>query len=240
MKRAVLWAVTVGLVLVAILGFAKFWEERRVPSEAVVVPSTAIASPGRATESVAPSASPTTVVPVEPTETEVTLTPVPVPVAPARAIALPAIGYAAEVHYLATNGYDVDPPDYISSWGATDYGSFPGTDADNVVYMYCHTARAVDFGVSVGEVDQLAPCRLFQRAYESNSLLGELVTIRTDAGELTYRVDQVLYNLTPDEYKYNQVVRAIVPGRLIITTCMYDDNGGYSDHKFVVIASLGE
>lgn len=207
-----------------------------VPSEVVTEPSSFIptqASTYSAPPSVVPNTKPIEV--SEEAQTPVEQPPL-VPMSVPRSVSVAEIGYSAQVDYLESQGIGVVPPDNIHVWWPTDLGSAPGANAPDTTYLGCHSLRAIDLGwqVTPEEADVRAPCRLLQRSIAT----GMEITVQTDAGILTYIVDYTRSAVPEDEFVKDQVVWDYIPGRLVWVTCMYDDQGGSRNDKFIVFATL--
>lgn len=139
-------------------------------------------------------------------------------------ITIPAIGYDAAVRQMSTdaNG-DVNPPTLQETYRITDRGVAPGTDAANTTYFACHSYKK-----------GAPPCNLvFQRAQP-----GQHVLVTTPEGTLDYLIQATRLFSKNGEFKNSAEVRAVVPGRLVLVTCLQLNGGQASKDNFVVFAQL--
>jgi len=140
-------------------------------------------------------------------------------------VVIPEIGYEASADTMTTdaNG-DIDPPKLQPVYRITDRGSAPGTDADNTVYLACHSWSKGD-----------APCNILS----SRAAPGQHILATTSQGTLLDYVIQATRTYSKDgEFRNSVEVRAIVPGRLVWVTCLLGPNGETTNDNFVVIAQL--
>jgi sortase (surface protein transpeptidase) len=173
-------------------------------------------SPGRATAPpTGPSASP-----------EPSLASVPSGVAPPVRVQVPAVGLDAAVVPITPAGGELDPPRLDRAYWIESYGS-PGPDATNTVYLAGHS---VDRGTAVFDplFDQERQTALVKS--------GDEVTITTDAGAVTYVVDET-QRYPKSELANEAEVWRIVPGRLVLITCFQRNGGGRSTDNLVVYAN---
>jgi sortase (surface protein transpeptidase) len=174
-----------------------------VPTSASPPPSPTVAAP--------PSPVPAVIAQAEPTR-----------------IAIPEIGYDVPVLQMTTattnEKGEVYPPSFEETYRITDRGDAPGTDADNTVYMICHTSRY-----------QEAPCNVVFRGAEP----GQHILVTTPNGTLDYLIEETeLYAKQGGEFLSSEKVREVVPGRLVLVTCQLDSSGAESTQDFVVFAQL--
>lgn len=168
--------------------------------------ATATASPSRV-QAETPSARPTVTM-SEPTH-----------------ISIAEIGYEADVSQMTTDNGVVDPPTKELTYRVTDRGSQPGEDADNTVYLVCHSASRSD-----------APCNTVYR----NAAVGQTIRLTTKTGQLTYRIESIETLSKDGEFENSEKVRSKVPGRLVLITCLQRGIGRSSVENFVVFAQLVE
>lgn len=118
---------------------------------------------------------------------------------------------------------DVDPPALQPTYWITDRGVAPGTDANNTVYLACHSWSKGD-----------APCNVVSHAAAS----GQHVLVTTANGTLDYVIQMTHLYSKNGEFKNSAEVRRIVPGRLVLVTCLLGPDGGTTTENFVVFAQL--
>jgi sortase (surface protein transpeptidase) len=157
---------------------------------------------------------------------EPSVTPVPSGVAAPLRVQVPAVGLDAAVVPITPTGGELDPPRLDRAYWIESYGS-PGPDADNTVYLAGHS---VDRGAAVFDplFDQEAQTALVKS--------GDEVTITTDAGAVTYVVDET-QRYPKSQLASEAEVWRIVPGRLVLITCFQRSDGGRSTDNLVVYAT---
>lgn len=168
-------------------------------------------------------ALPTTAVSASP---DPTVSPAPSGVAPPVRVQVPAVGLDAAVVPITPAGGELDPPRLDRAYWIESYGS-PGPDATNTVYLAGHS---VDRGAAVFDplFDQERQAALVKS--------GDEVTITTDAGAVTYVVDET-QRYPKSELAGQAEVWRIVPGRLVLITCFQRSGGGRSTDNLVVYAT---
>jgi sortase (surface protein transpeptidase) len=154
------------------------------------------------------------------------VSPAPSGVAPPVRIQVPAVGLDAAVVPITPAGGELDPPRLDRAYWIESYGS-PGPDATNTVYLAGHS---VDRGTAVFDplFDQERQTALVKS--------GDEVTITTDAGAVTYVVDET-QRYPKSELANEAEVWRIVPGRLVLITCFQRNGGGRSTDNLVVYAN---
>ncbi len=145
--------------------------------------------------------------------------------APIR-VQVPAVGLDAAVVPITPAGGELDPPRLDRAYWIESYGS-PGPDATNTVYLAGHS---IDRGAAVFDplFDQERQTALVKS--------GDEVTITTDAGAVTYVVDET-QRYPKSELANEAEVWRIVPGRLVLITCFQRNGGGQSTDNLVVYAT---
>lgn len=140
-------------------------------------------------------------------------------------ISIAEIGYEADVSQMTTDNGVVDPPTKELTYRVTDRGSQPGEDADNTVYLVCHSASRSD-----------VPCNTVYR----NAAVGQTIRLTTEASQLTYRIESIETLSKDGEFENSEKVWSKVPGRLVLITCLQRGLGRSSVENFVVFAQLVE
>ena len=140
-------------------------------------------------------------------------------------ISIAEIGYEADVSQMTTDNGVVDPPTKELTYRVTDRGSQPGEDANNTVYMACHSATR-----------SFAPCNTVYK----EAAVGQTISLTTEAGQLTYRIESIETLSKDGEFENSEKVRSKVPGRLVLVTCLQRGIGRSSAENFVVFAQLIE
>jgi sortase (surface protein transpeptidase) len=154
------------------------------------------------------------------------MTPAPSGVAAPVRVQVPAVGLDAEVVPIAAAGDELDPPRLDRAYWIETYGS-PGPDATNTVYLAGHS---IDRGAAVFDP-------LFDQEQQTALVKsGDEVTITTDAGAVTYVVDET-QRYPKSELANEAEVWRIVPGRLVLITCFQRNGGGRSTDNLVVYAT---
>ena len=154
------------------------------------------------------------------------MTPAPSGVAAPVRVQVPAVDLDAEVVPIAATGDELDPPRLDRAYWIETYGS-PGPDATNTVYLAGHS---IDRGAAVFDP-------LFDQEQQTALVKsGDEVTITTDAGAVTYVVDET-QRYPKSELANEAEVWRIVPGRLVLITCFQRNGGGQSTDNLVVYAT---
>lgn len=168
-------------------------------------------------------ALPTTAVSASP---DPSATPAPSGVSAPVRVQVPAVGLDAAVVPITPTGGELDPPRLDRAYWIESYGS-PGADATNTVYLAGHS---VDRGEAVFDP-------LFDQERQAARVHhGDEVTITTDAGAVTYVVEET-QRYPKSELADQAEVWRIVPGRLVLITCFQRSDGGRSTDNLVVYAT---
>lgn len=151
-------------------------------------------------------------------------------------VRLPSLGLDAGVQPISAASGELDPPGFadaywISEYGRPDAASPDPAAADNTVYLVGHSARR---GTAVFDP-------LVDRASQGSTVAaGDEVVVTTPGGDLTYVVDAVdgVHHYPKGELAAAEAVWAVVPGRLVLITCLQRADGRPSTDNLVVTATL--
>lgn len=131
-----------------------------------------------------------------------------------------------EIQPPPVDGFLIPPNADIASW-LDDRGT-PGADADDTVYLLGHSASH-----GGGAFDNLVD----RESLTSTLLTGDEIIVETEAGEVVYQV------LSAEYYARGEVenipkIWEDVPGRLVLVTCLFNENGERLDQNVVIYARL--
>lgn len=155
----------------------------------------------------------------------------PVAASELRRIAIPELGFDQPSQPVSTAamGNAIDPPRYRPGRPSTpirvsDKGVRPSTDAEDTVYLGCHTS-------SRNGPDKY-PCDVLTRQVRS----GMKIVATTDAGTLTYTVRQTR-SIPYDDFAGDEQTWRVEAGRLVFVMCDILD-GTPTHANYVIYASL--
>ncbi|MBL3698289.1 class F sortase [Leucobacter luti] len=145
-------------------------------------------------------------------------------------VAVPAIGFVADVLPLAVGSAAVlDPPTADEAYWLSDYG-MPGSGTDNTVFLIGHTsadARAV--------FDPLV-----DRARQDTTLMpGDEILLATETGTVAY---EVIGSERHEKTRLAELenVWESDPGRLVLITCLFQADRDLAPDNVVVFARQAE
>lgn len=155
----------------------------------------------------------------------------PVPAGELRRLAVPAAGFDQDAFALtvAAMGDAIDPPTYSPGRPSlpvrvADRGSRPAGDADDTVYVGCHTSAR-------NGADKY-PCNVLIR----NVQPGDAILATTDAGTLTYTVTHTR-SIPYADFAGDEETWRVEPRRLVFVMCDIVDGRG-NQANWVIYADL--